>query len=157
MTNYYDVNLKKSRKKILCESSNFCFYEGLVQDQKLLDKIFLNHKPNIIIHLAAQAGVRYSIENPISYVETNLIGTFHILEIAKKYGIDHLLIASTSSTYGSNKNMPLHENLTCLIFQLPYLDFLLFMVHGVGLTWLCSNLQKIYYQVIQLTYITMET
>ena len=110
MTNYYDVNLKKSRQKILCESSNFCFYEGLVQDQKLLDKIFLNHKPNIIIHLAAQAGVRYSIENPISYVETNLIGTFHILEIAKKYGIDHLLIASTSSTYGSNKNMPLHEN-----------------------------------------------
>ena len=76
---------------------------------KLLNEIFSLYKPNIVIHLAAQAGVRYSIENPISYVESNLIGTFHILEMARKYKPDHLLMASTSSVYGSNKDMPLHE------------------------------------------------
>jgi UDP-glucuronate 4-epimerase len=86
---------------------------GLIQDPKLLDEIYSNHKPNIIIHLAAQAGVRYSIENPISYVESNLIGTFNILEMARRDKPDHLLMASTSSVYGSNKDMPLHENQKC--------------------------------------------
>ena len=110
ITDYYDVNLKKDRHKILEENHDFKSYEGFLQDQKLLEEIFSKHKPNIIIHLAAQAGVRYSIENPISYVESNLIGTFHILEMARKYKPEHLLIASTSSVYGSNKEMPLHEN-----------------------------------------------
>ena len=110
ITDYYDVNLKKDRHKILEENHDFKSYKGFLQDQKLLEEIFLKHKPNIIIHLAAQAGVRYSIENPISYVESNLVGTFHILEIARKYKPEHLLIASTSSVYGSNKEMPLHEN-----------------------------------------------
>ena len=68
MNDYYDVNLKKARLKKLHENSNFHNYEGLVQDKILLDHIFLKHKPSVIIHLAAQAGVRYSIENPISYV-----------------------------------------------------------------------------------------
>ena len=109
ITDYYDVTLK-NRHKILEEDHNFKSYEGYLQDQKLLEDIFLKHKPNVIIHLAAQAGVRYSIENPISYVESNLVGTFHILEMARKYRTKHLLIASTSSVYGSNKEMPLHEN-----------------------------------------------
>jgi UDP-glucuronate 4-epimerase len=113
LTDYYDVNLKKDRQKLLCESPNYYNYEGLVQDEKLLNKIYLNHKPNIIVHLAAQAGVRYSIENPLSYVESNLIGTFHILEIARKYKPEHLLMASTSSVYGSNKDYPLNENQKC--------------------------------------------
>jgi UDP-glucuronate 4-epimerase len=113
LTDYYDVNLKKARQKLLCENSSYYNYEGLVQDEKLLNKIYLNHKPNIVVHLAAQAGVRYSIENPLSYVESNLIGTFHILEIARKYKPKHLLIASTSSVYGSNKEYPLHENQKC--------------------------------------------
>ncbi|MDB2683562.1 GDP-mannose 4,6-dehydratase [Alphaproteobacteria bacterium] len=113
LTDYYDVNLKKARQKILCENSNFNNYEGLIQDTKILNKIFLNYKPNIVIHLAAQAGVRYSIENPMSYVETNLLGTFQILEAARKYKPDHLLMASTSSVYGSNKDYPLHENQKC--------------------------------------------
>ena len=113
MTDYYDVNLKKGRLKLLLENTNFHSYMGLIQDPKLLDEIFSRHNPNIIIHLAAQAGVRYSIENPISYVESNLIGTFHILEMAKKYKPDHLLMASTSSVYGSNKEMPMHENQKC--------------------------------------------
>ncbi len=110
ITDYYDVNLKKDRHKILEENRDFKFYKGFLQDQSLLEEIFLKYKPNIIIHLAAQAGVRYSIENPISYVESNLVGTFHILEMARKYKPKHLLIASTSSVYGSNKEMPLHEN-----------------------------------------------
>ena len=110
LTDYYDVNLKKTRQKLLCENPSFHNYEGLIQDDILLNKICLNHKPNIIVHLAAQAGVRYSIENPISYVESNLVGTFHVLEIARKYKPDHLLMASTSSAYGSNKQYPLQEN-----------------------------------------------
>ncbi|MDB9872198.1 GDP-mannose 4,6-dehydratase [Alphaproteobacteria bacterium] len=113
MTDYYDVNLKKDRLKLLYKNSNFFSYKGLVQDQKLLDEIYLKHEPNIIIHLAAQAGVRYSIENPTSYVESNLIGTFQILEMARKYQPDHFLMASTSSVYGGNEDMPLHENQKC--------------------------------------------
>jgi len=110
MTNYYDVNLKKERHSILEKNSEFIAYKGLIQNAKLLNEIYERHKPNIIIHLAAQAGVRYSIDNPISYVESNLIGTFHILELARKYKPEHLLMASTSSVYGSNKDMPLDEN-----------------------------------------------
>jgi UDP-glucuronate 4-epimerase len=110
MTDYYDVNLKEDRHKILLRNDNFVAYKGFLQDKKLLNKIFLDHKPNIIIHLAAQAGVRYSIENPISYVESNLIGTFHILEIARKFKPEHLLMASTSSVYGNNNDTPYHEN-----------------------------------------------
>jgi len=110
MSDYYDVNLKKARLKKLHENSNFHNYKGLVQDSKLLDDIFLKYKPSIVIHLAAQAGVRYSIDNPLSYVESNLIGTFQILEMARKYNPKHLLLASTSSVYGSNKDMPLDEN-----------------------------------------------
>tara|TARA_B100000242_G_C43053046_1_gene492142 strand:+ start:3038 stop:4057 length:1020 start_codon:yes stop_codon:yes gene_type:complete len=113
LTDYYDVNLKKARQKLLCKNSHFHNYEGLIQDVKLLNEIFLKHKPNVIVHLAAQAGVRYSIENPMSYVESNLVGTFQILEIARKYKPDHLLMASTSSVYGSNKDYPLHENQKC--------------------------------------------
>ena len=110
ITDYYDINLKKDRHKILEKNHNFKSYEGFLQDQKLIEKIFLKHKPNVIIHLAAQAGVRYSIENPISYVESNLIGTFNILEIARKFKPNHLLMASTSSVYGSNYEMPFNEN-----------------------------------------------
>jgi UDP-glucuronate 4-epimerase len=113
MTDYYDVNLKNARQKHLCVNPNFHNYNGLVQNTNLLNQIYSSHKPNILIHLAAQAGVRYSIDNPISYVESNLIGTFHILEMARKFKPDHLLMASTSSVYGSNNDMPLHENQKC--------------------------------------------
>ena len=113
LTDYYDINLKKARQKLLLKNSNFNGYEGFIQDVKLLNEIFLNHKPTIIIHLAAQAGVRYSIENPMSYVKSNLLGTFQILEITRKYKPNHLLMASTSSVYGNNKDYPLHENQKC--------------------------------------------
>jgi len=110
MSDYYDVNLKKDRLEKLNENSDFNNYEGLVQNPKLLDDIFSKYNPSVVIHLAAQAGVRQSIDQPFSYVESNLIGTFQILEMARKYNPKHLLIASTSSVYGSNKNMPLDEN-----------------------------------------------
>ncbi len=110
ITNYYDIKLKHDRHNILKKNKNFVGYEGFIQDNKLLDKIFFSHKPNFIVHLAAQAGVRYSIENPLSYVESNLLGTFHILEIAKKYKPEHFLVASTSSVYGNNEVLPFSEN-----------------------------------------------
>lgn len=113
MTDYYDVNLKKDRNKILLKRPNFFSYEGLVQDKNLINHIFSKHKPRVIIHLAAQAGVRYSVENPESYFESNLNGTFHILEIARKFKPVHLLMASTSSVYGSNKDFPFQENQKC--------------------------------------------
>ena len=81
MTDYYDINLKKSRLNLLEENVSFYNYIGLIQDTKLLNEICSKHNPKIIIHLAAQAGVRYSIENPISYVESNLVGTFHLLKL----------------------------------------------------------------------------
>ena len=110
LTNYYDISLKKNRHKILLKNKNFHCYIGLIQNQEMLDDICTRHNPNVIIHLAAQAGVRYSIEHPVSYAETNLLGTFHILEIARKFRPDHLLIASTSSVYGNNKIMPFSES-----------------------------------------------
>ena len=113
MTKYYDVNLKQDRNKILKENKNFYSYFGLIQDKKLLDEIYNKHKPRVVIHLAAQAGVRYSIDNPDSYAESNLIGTFHILEMVRKFNTEHLLMASTSSVYGNNEDLPFNENQKC--------------------------------------------
>ena len=110
LTDYYDVNLKISRLEKLCINSNYLHHKGLIQDIKLLDDIFFRYKPSIVIHLAAQAGVRYSINHPSSYLESNLVGTFQILEICRKYNPQHLLIASTSSVYGGNQKFPLSES-----------------------------------------------
>ena len=109
-SDYYDVKLKKDRNEILSKNPNFFGHTGLIQNYNLLVELYDNYKPNVIIHLAAQAGVRYSIDNPTSYIDTNLVGTFNILELARKYIPSHLLIASTSSVYGNNQNMPFDEN-----------------------------------------------
>jgi UDP-glucuronate 4-epimerase len=110
MTNYYDVNLKKKRNDILHQYSKFSFTQGMLEDQKKLDKLFDDYQPEIVVHLAAQAGVRYSLENPRSYIDSNIIGTFNIMEMSKQYDVKHLLMASTSSVYGSNTDMPFREN-----------------------------------------------
>ena len=110
MNDYYDIKLKQSRLDKLNENSNFFNYQGLVEDPKILELIFSKHNPKIIVHLAAQAGVRYSTTNPFSYLQSNLIGTFEILEIARKFNPKHLLIASTSSVYGNLTKMPWSEN-----------------------------------------------
>ena len=109
MNNFYDVKLKKARYQILKKYKKFIFTKGKLENQKILSKSILKFKPSIIIHLAAQAGVRYSIENPRAYIDSNIIGTYNIIELAKKINIKHLLIASSSSVYGANKKLPFRE------------------------------------------------
>ena len=109
MNNYYDVKLKKARLNILKKYKKFSFTKGKLENKKILNKSILNFKPNVIIHLAAQAGVRYSIENPEVYLNSNIIGTFNIIEISKRIKNKHLIIGSSSSVYGANKKMPFKE------------------------------------------------
>ena len=109
MNNYYDVNLKKDRLNILLKYKNFSFTKGLLENKKLLNKSIIDFKPTIIIHLAAQAGVRYSIKNPEEYLNSNIVGTFNILKISHKIKIKHLIIGSSSSVYGSNEKLPFRE------------------------------------------------
>ena len=109
MNNYYDINLKKSRLKILRKYKNFSFTKGKLENKKKINKSILDFKPKIIIHLAAQAGVRYSLKNPDTYLQSNIIGTFNVIEIAKKIKIKHLIIGSSSSVYGANKKFPYQE------------------------------------------------
>ena len=109
MNNYYDVKLKRSRLNILKKYKNFSFTKGNLENQKKLNSSINKFKPSIIIHLAAQAGVRYSIENPKIYLNSNIIGTFNVIECAKKLKIKHLIIGSSSSVYGANKKFPFQE------------------------------------------------
>jgi UDP-glucuronate 4-epimerase len=109
MNNYYDVKLKKARYKILNKYKNFSFTKGKLENQKILSSSILRYKPKIIIHLAAQAGVRYSIDKPRVYLDSNITGTYNIIELAKKVNVKHLLIASSSSVYGANKKLPFKE------------------------------------------------
>ena len=109
INNYYDTSLKKSRLNILKKYKNFFFTKGLLENKKLLFKSVLKFKPKIIIHLAAQAGVRNSIDNPDIYLSSNILGTFNIIKIANKIKVKHLIIGSSSSVYGANKKIPFKE------------------------------------------------
>tara|TARA_B100001250_G_scaffold276278_1_gene238733 strand:+ start:5546 stop:6550 length:1005 start_codon:yes stop_codon:yes gene_type:complete len=109
MNKYYDINLKKSRQKILSKYKNFTFTKGRLENFNVLKRNILKFRPEIIIHLAAQAGVRYSLNNPNIYLNSNIIGTFNVIELSKKIKIKHLLIASSSSVYGGNKSIPFKE------------------------------------------------
>ena len=109
MNNYYDVKIKKARYKILNAYKKFSFTKGKLENKKILSKSILKFRPRVIVHLAAQAGVRYSIEKPRVYLDSNIIGTYNIIELAKKVNIKHLLIASSSSVYGANKKLPFKE------------------------------------------------
>ena len=108
MTDYYDVALKEARLKELNKSQNFIFVKGNIANKELVYNLFTKYKPNIVINLAAQAGVRYSITNPDAYLESNLIGFYNILEACRHASpkIEHLVYASSSSVYGSNKKIP---------------------------------------------------
>lgn len=108
ITNYYDVSLKEERLKKLEMYPNCTFIKGNIADKALIEQIFNEYKPNIIVNLAAQAGVRYSITNPDAYVESNLIGFYNILEACRHSNpqVEHLVYASSSSVYGSNKKVP---------------------------------------------------
>ncbi|MDC1140246.1 SDR family NAD(P)-dependent oxidoreductase [Candidatus Pelagibacter sp.] len=112
LNDYYSVKLKKDRLKELDKNRNkITFFKKDLSNKIFIEKLFKKHKFDIVVNLAAQAGVRYSIDNPDSYIQRNIIGFFNILEASKKYKIKHLIYASTSSVYGNNKSYPLKENL----------------------------------------------
>lgn len=109
MTDYYDVTLKQRRHAMLLQNPNFSAMEGMLEDQARFDSLADDFQPDVIVHLAAQAGVRYSLENPRAYLDANVIGTFNVMEAARRLGVQHLLMASTSSVYGANTEMPFTE------------------------------------------------
>ncbi|MGR5915170.1 GDP-mannose 4,6-dehydratase [Bacillus pacificus] len=109
INDYYDVNLKFARLENLKPYEKFNFIKGDISDKEMVNKVFEEYKPNIVVNLAAQAGVRYSIENPDVYIQSNVIGFYNILEACRHYPIDHLVYASSSSVYGANKKVPFEE------------------------------------------------
>lgn len=109
MTPYYDVELKKARHAELAKSNHFTAHTLMLEDETRLAAVYKAAKPDIVVHLAAQAGVRYSLENPRAYVDSNLVGTFNVLELLRKNPPKHFLLASTSSVYGANEVMPFRE------------------------------------------------
>lgn len=109
MTDYYDVTLKQRRHAMLLQNPNFSATEGMLEDQARFDAMADQFQPEVIVHLAAQAGVRYSLENPRAYLDSNVIGTFNVMEAARRLEVKHLLMASTSSVYGANTEMPFTE------------------------------------------------
>lgn len=106
VNDYYDVRLKEYRLEELKKYDNFTFIKGNIADKALIESIFEKYKPTVVVNLAAQAGVRYSITNPDAYIESNLVGFFNILEACRNHPVEHLVYASSSSVYGSNKKVP---------------------------------------------------
>lgn len=109
VNDYYDVNLKYARLEKLKPYENFTFIKGDISEKDMITRLFEEYKPNIVVNLAAQAGVRYSIENPDVYIQSNIIGFYNILEACRHYPVDHLVYASSSSVYGANKKVPFEE------------------------------------------------
>jgi len=110
MSDYYDVRLKQRRHQILLQHPGFAAVEARLEDRETLDRVADAFQPEVIVHLAAQAGVRYSLEQPREYIDANVVGTFNVMEVARRLKVQHLLMASTSSVYGANEQMPFHEN-----------------------------------------------
>lgn len=106
MNDYYDVNLKKARVKKLQKNQMFTFIKGDIADKELITETFREYQPHIVVNLAAQAGVRYSISNPDAYIQANIIGFYNILEACRLYPVEHLVYASSSSVYGANRKIP---------------------------------------------------
>ena len=114
VNNYYDVNLKRDRLKILQDFDSFSFYENNLEDKEAVEHLFKKEDIQRVIHLAAQAGVRYSIQHPEVYIQSNIVGTFNILEACRYNAVEHLVYASTSSAYGLNTKFPfsVHDNVS---------------------------------------------
>ncbi len=106
MNDYYDVRIKEARLNELSGYLNYMFIKGNLADKELIDSIFSEYHPSIVVNLGAQAGVRYSITNPDAYIESNMLGFYNILEACRNYPVEHLVYASSSSVYGSNKKVP---------------------------------------------------
>ena len=109
LNDYYDVNLKHARLDKLKPYDNFTFIKADVSDKEKVNQLFAEYKPDLVVHLAAQAGVRYSLENPDAYIQSNVIGFYNILEACRHHPVEHLLYASSSSVYGANKKVPFEE------------------------------------------------
>ena len=109
---YYDVSLKEARAALLAPFDNFRMVRIDLEDRAAMDALFAEEKFDKVVHLAAQAGVRYSLENPHSYIESNIVGTLHVLEGCRHNNVEHLVYASSSSVYGDNTAMPfsIHQN-----------------------------------------------
>ena len=106
MNDYYDVRIKEARLAELQSFENYTFLKGNLADKELINRIFEKYRPEIVVNLGAQAGVRYSITNPDAYIESNMLGFYNILEACRHYPVEHLVYASSSSVYGSNKKVP---------------------------------------------------
>ena len=110
LNDYYDIKLKEARLEKLKPFDKFIFIKEDISNKSVIMNLFEQYKPHIVVNLAAQAGVRYSIENPDAYIASNIIGFFNILEACRHYPVDHLVYASSSSVYGSNKKVPFEES-----------------------------------------------
>ena len=110
INDYYDQNLKKDRNKILKKHQNYKFKKIDIRNYKKLESVFKKYKFDCVINLAAQAGVRYSLINPKSYIDNNIVGFFNVIDLSKKYNVKKILYASTSSIYGIQKKFPIKEN-----------------------------------------------
>ncbi|MEO1489369.1 MAG: NAD-dependent epimerase/dehydratase family protein [Pseudomonadota bacterium] len=113
LTDYYDIRLKERRHQTLMQNQHFKAQVGLLEDFDTLRSLTKAEEPDVIVHLAGQAGVRYSLENPRAYIDANLVGTFNVMECARELEVSHLLMASTSSVYGANTQMPFNERDKC--------------------------------------------
>lgn len=109
LTDYYDVTLKQRRHQMLLQNPGFTMTEAMLEDNDTLWTTAEAFQPDVIVHLAGQAGVRYSLENPRAYIDSNVVGTFNVMEAARRLQVKHLLMASTSSVYGANEDMPFAE------------------------------------------------
>ena len=113
LTDYYDVGLKRARHGMLHDLPGFDATEARLEDGERFAEVARGFRPDVIVHLAGQAGVRYSLEDPRAYLDSNLTGTFNVMEAARALGVRHLLMASTSSVYGANEEMPFTETEKC--------------------------------------------
>ena len=165
---YYDPKIKEARLQRLIKYSNYQHYKIDLSDKKSLDEVFKDHKVSKVVNLAAQAGVRYSMENPLAYINSNIVGFAQILENCRYHNIENLVYASTSSVYGANTKMPFSENDSAnhplsvyaaskksnelmahtysylYNYQQRVLDFLQFMGPGEDQIWHCLNLLKLF-------------
>jgi UDP-glucuronate 4-epimerase len=110
LNDYYDPKLKQARLEMLKQQERFVFVQGDIADKTALNGLFGQYRPEVVLHLAAQAGVRYSLENPDAYIQSNIVGFHHILEACREFPVKHLLYASSSSVYGANRKVPFEES-----------------------------------------------
>lgn len=110
VNDYYDVKLKHTRLEQLTPYKNFTFVKGDLSDKAMINGVFEEYQPHVVVNLAAQAGVRYSLVNPDAYIQSNIVGFYNILEACRDYPVDHLVYASSSSVYGANKKVPFEES-----------------------------------------------